>query len=89
MQSAHLPKGSVGERRGALGRSKGVRGSTGGARASNEGAGGASRKHVEETGLSEGAKRRHLSQRLVTCWPGFEEVINIYIYIYMFPSPCT
>ena len=39
----------------------------------------AMREHIDETGLSGGAKRRHLSQQTVTCWPGFGETIYIYI----------
>ena len=46
---------------------------------------GAGREHVDETGLSGGAKRRGLSQRPVTCWPGFgdatykyKSAINLY-----------
>ena len=34
-------------------------------------------EHINEMGVSAGAKRRHLSQRLVTCWPGFEETLYI------------
>ena len=32
-------------------------------------------EHIDEIGVSGGAKRRHLSQPSVTCWPGFGEVI--------------
>jgi len=35
-------------------------------------------EHINETGVSAGAKRRHLSQQSVTCWPGFGETIYIY-----------
>ena len=42
---------------------------------------GATREHIDETGLSGRAKRRGLSQRRVTCLPGFGETIYIYIYI--------
>ena len=67
------------------------RGSTGGAKGSIEGAGGAERaireyeraegEHINETGVSGGAKRRHLSQQAVTCWLRFGEIIYIYIYV--------
>jgi len=39
---------------------------------------GAEREHIDEIGVSGGAKRRHLSQRAVTCWPGFGDTIYIY-----------
>jgi len=39
--------------------------------------GGAEREHIDEMGVSEKAKRRHLSQLAVTCWPGFGETIYI------------
>ena len=38
-------------------------------------------EQMDETVVSAGAKRRRLSQRQVTCWPGFGE--SIYIYISM------
>ncbi len=41
--------------------------------------GGAEGEHIDETVDSGGAKRRHLSQPAVTCWPGFGESIYIYI----------
>ena len=34
-------------------------------------------EYINETGVSGGAKRRHLSQRLVTCWPRFGDAIYI------------
>ena len=39
-------------------------------------------EHIDEMGVSGGAKRRHLSQRAVTCWLGFGDIIYIYVYIY-------
>ena len=41
--------------------------------------GGAEGEHIDETGVSGGAKRRLLSQRPITCWPGFGDAIYIYI----------
>ena len=41
---------------------------------------------MDETGVS---GERHLSQRPVTCWPGFGEGIYIYIYIYTHMYMCT
>jgi len=38
----------------------------------------AEREQKDETGSSGGAKRRHLSQPAVTCWPGFGDTIYIY-----------
>ena len=38
---------------------------------------GAKGEHIDETGVSGGAKRRHLSQRSVTCWHRFGDVIYI------------
>ena len=43
--------------------------------------GGAEREHIDEMGVSGRAKRRHLSQSAVTCWPGFGEVIYVYICV--------
>ena len=40
--------------------------------------GGAEGEHIDETVISGGAKRRHLSQPTVTCWPGFGETVYIY-----------
>lgn len=40
---------------------------------------GAEGEHIAETGVGGGAKRRHLSQRTVTCWLRFGDVIYIYI----------
>ncbi len=40
--------------------------------------GGAEGEQMDETVFSGGAKRRHLSQRAVTCWPGFGDTIYIY-----------
>jgi len=37
--------------------------------------GGAEGEQMDETVFSGGAKRRHLSQRAVTCWPGFGDTI--------------
>ena len=37
-------------------------------------------EHIDKTVVSGGAKRRHLSQRTVTCWPGFGDTIYIYIF---------
>lgn len=42
--------------------------------------GGAEGEHIDETGVSGGAKRRHLSQPSITCWLGFGDTIYIYIY---------
>ena len=39
-------------------------------------------EHIDETVVSGGAKRRHLSQLAVTCWPGFGETIYIYIFFW-------
>ena len=36
-------------------------------------------EHIDETGVSGGAKRRYLSQRTVTCWLRFGDAIYIYI----------
>jgi len=47
---------------------------------------GAEREHIDEMGVSGRAKRRHLSQPAVTCWPGFGEVIYIYIYDMLYTS---
>jgi len=44
----------------------------------------AEEEHINETGVSEGAKRRGLSQRWVTCWLQFGEFIYICIYIYQY-----
>jgi hypothetical protein len=44
-------------------------------------------EHIDETGVSGGAKRRGLSQQAVTCWPGFGETIYIYIYTTVFGDP--
>lgn len=38
-------------------------------------------EQIDETVFSAGAKRRRLSQRQVTGWPGFGESIYIYIRI--------
>ena len=38
---------------------------------------GAKGEHIDETGVSGGAKRRHLSQRTVTYWLGFGDAIYI------------
>ncbi len=35
---------------------------------------------MDETVVSGGAKRRHLSQRLVTCWPQLGYILYIGIY---------
>ena len=43
--------------------------------------GGAEGEHIDETGVSGGAKRRHLSQRPVTCWLRFGETIYIYTHL--------
>ena len=47
---------------------------------------GATREHVDGTGLSGGAKGRYLNLPVGTYWPRFEETIYalvIYIYIYI------
>ena len=40
---------------------------------------GAEGEHIDKTGVSGGAKRRHLSQQRVTWWPGFGDAIYRYI----------
>ncbi len=51
--------------------------------------GGAEGEHIDETVVSGGAKRRHLSQPAVTCWPGFGDTIYTYnLYPYN-ASQCT
>ena len=62
-------RGSTREQRGRMGEQRGSRGEQG--RAVGE--------PVHETVVSAGAKRRRVSQRQVTCWPGFGESIYIYI----------
>ena len=37
-------------------------------------------EHIDETVVSGRAKRRHLSQRPITCWPGFGDTIHIYVF---------
>ncbi len=40
----------------------------------------AKREHIDKIDVSEGAKRQHLSQRVITCWPVFGDTIYVYIY---------
>lgn len=43
--------------------------------------GGVEGGHINETGVSGGAKRRHQSQRAITCWLRFGDAIYIYICV--------
>ena len=79
-ESRKWPRGSTGEHRGSRGEYKGAQREH--ERASREQEG-APREHLAQTGVGAGAGRRGLSQRAVTCWPGFGETLYIYTYKYI------